>query len=94
VRGRARVVLDAADFTKVKQGDILIAPQTTPEYLSSLYRVKGFIVDEESLTSHSALYGKALRLPSIMGTEFARNVIQDGEEIELDATNGLIRRFV
>jgi len=52
------------------------------------------VVDEESLTSHAVLYGKALRLPSIMGTSFARNVIQDGEKIELDATNGLIRRLV
>lgn len=51
VRGPARIVLDASDFAKVKSGDILIAPQTTPEYLSSLYRVKGFVVDEESLTS-------------------------------------------
>lgn len=93
VRGLARIILDASDFPKVKTGDILIAPQTTPEYLSSLYRVKGFIVDEESLTSHAVLYGRALRLPSIMGTNFARNVIQDGEMIELDATNGLVRRM-
>lgn len=93
VRGIARVILDAGDFTKIRPGDILITPQTTPEYLSSLYRVKGFIVDEESLTSHAVLYGTALRLPSIMGTEFARNIIQDGEEIELDATRGLVRRL-
>ena len=93
VQGPARIVLDASDFSKVKTGDILIAPQTTPEYLSSLYRVKGFIVDEESLTSHAVLYGKALRLPSIMGTSFARNVIQDGETVELDATNGVVKRM-
>ena len=71
----------------------MIAPQTTPEYLSSLYRVKGFVVDEESLTSHAVLYGKALKLPSIMGAGFARNAIQDGEKIELDATNGLVRKL-
>jgi len=94
VRGKARIILDAADFNKIQSGDILITPQTTPEYLSALYRVKGFIADEDSLTSHSVLYGKALRLPSIMGTEYARNVIQDDEEIELNATNGLVRRFV
>jgi len=93
VRGQARIVLDASDFPKVKTGDILIAPQTTPEYLSSLYRVKGFVVDEDSLTSHATLYGKALKLPSIMGTNFARNVIQDGQMIELDATKGLVRRL-
>ncbi|MFH2004887.1 MAG: PEP-utilizing enzyme [Bacteroidota bacterium] len=93
VKGTARIVLDAADFSKIKVGDIIITPQTTPEYLSSLYRVKGFIVDEEALTSHAVLYGKALKLPSIMGTNFARNVIHDGEMIELDATRGFVRRL-
>ncbi len=93
VRGKARIILDSSDFEKVKDGDILIAPQTTPEYLSSLYRVKGFVVDEESLTSHAALYGQALKLPSIMGTEFARNAIEDGELVELNATKGFLKRL-
>jgi len=91
-RGPARVILDASDFPKVQEGDILIAPQTTPEYLSSLYKVKGFVVDEESLTSHAMLYAKALRIPAIIGTQFARNVIQDGEIVELDATAGVLKR--
>lgn len=90
VRGVARVVLDASDFTKVERGDILIAAQTTPEYLSSLYKVKGFVIDEESITSHAVLYGQALKLPSIMGTSFARSAIQDGEMIELDANRGMV----
>ena len=90
VTGVARIVLDAADFAKVERGDILIAAQTTPEYLSSLYKVKGFVVDEESLTSHAVLYGRALKLPSIMGTSFARSAIQDGEMIELDASRGMV----
>ena len=93
VKGTARIILDASDFDKLVEGDIIIAPQTTPEYLSLLYRAKGFVVDEESITSHAVLYGKALKLPSIMGTSFARNAIEDGEEIELDATNGVVRKL-
>ena len=93
VRGAVRIVLDAHDFPKVKEGDILVTSQTTPEYLSSLYKVKGFIVDEDSLTSHAMLYAKALKLPAIMGTQFARNVLTDGEKVELDATNGVIKRI-
>lgn len=93
VRGIARIVLDAADFGKIQKNDILITPQTTPEYLSSLYRVKGFVVDEESLTSHAVLYGKALEIPSIMGTVYARHAIKDGERVELDATNGTVKRL-
>lgn len=93
VRGRVRVVLDASDFNKIQNGDILVTAQTTPEYLSLLYRVGGYVVDEDSLTSHAVLYGKALKIPSIMGTTYARNVLKDGEEIELDADSGVITRL-
>jgi len=93
VRGIARIVLDSSDFPKIKSGDILITSQTTPEYLSLLYRVNGFVVDEDSLTSHAVAYGKALRIPSLMGTQYARNIIHDGEQIELDATLGLVKRL-
>ena len=93
VRGPVRIILDAGDFPKVQEGDILVAPQTTPEYLSSLYKVKGFVVDEDSITSHAMLYAKALRLPSLIATNFARNVLQDGEMVELDATNGVLKRL-
>lgn len=93
VRGIARIVLDASDFSKVKENDILIAPQTTPEYLSLLYKVKGFVVDEEAITSHAVLYGNALQIPSIMGTKYARNIIQDGDRVELNATEGILKRL-
>jgi|GEM_PF-1760835 len=93
VEGTARIILDASDFDKLVPGDIVIAAQTTPDYLSLLYRAKGFIVDEESFTSHAVLYGRALEIPSIMGTAVARSIIKDGEHIELDATNGVVRRL-
>ena len=93
VKGFARVILDSSDLQDIKQGDILIAPQVTPEFLSALYRVKGFVVDEDSATSHAALYGRVLKLPSIMGTQFARHAIQSGDIVELDATRGLLKKI-
>jgi phosphohistidine swiveling domain-containing protein len=93
VRGVARIVLDSSDFPKVQPGDILITSQTTSEYFSLLYRVNGFVVDEDSLTSHAVVCGKALKIPSLMATQFARTVLEDGEHIELDATHGLVKRL-
>ncbi len=93
VQGTARVVMDSSDISKIKPGDIIVSPQTTPEFLSALYRVKGFIVDESSLTSHAMFCGKALKIPSVMGAQFARHAIKDGETIELDATSGLVTRL-
>lgn len=92
VTGRAVIVRDVSDFPKVQKGDILITSQATPDYLSCLYRIHGLIVDEDSLTSHAVLYAKALKIPTIMGTQNARDTIMDGEKIELDATHGVAIR--
>lgn len=90
--GRAVVVRDVSDFPKVQKGDILITSQTTPDYLSCLYRVSGLVVDEDSLTSHAVLYAKALKIPTIMGTTNSCDTIMDGEKITLNATRGIIKR--
>ena len=92
-RGRAVIVLDAADFSKVQTGDILITSQPTPDFLSSLYRVAALVIDEDSLTSHGVLYAQSLRLPCIMGTGNVREIINDGEIIEVDAVRGTLRRI-
>lgn len=92
VSGRVVVVNDISDFPKVRKGDILCAAQATPEYLSCLYKAAGLIVDEDSVTSHAALYAKALELPTVMGTANAREILQDGETVVLDADNGMVLR--
>lgn len=91
--GRARVVLGQNDFKKVRAGDILIAPVTTPDYLSSLYKVAGFAVNEAGMTSHAVLYAKALRIPAVIGTQVATEVFRDGEKVELNATKGVIKKI-
>jgi phosphohistidine swiveling domain-containing protein/DNA-binding transcriptional ArsR family regulator len=93
VSGRAKIVLDQNDFRKVREGDILIAPMTTPDYLSSLYKVAGFVVNESTMTSHAVLYAKALKIPAIVGTELATEVFRDGEKVELNATKGVIKKY-
>jgi len=90
ITGKVKVVYDLSDFTKVEHGDILVTTQTTPEYLSCLYRVGGLIVDEYSLTSHASLYANALKIPAIMGTKYARTVLNDNQIITLDADSGII----
>ncbi len=92
IKGTAVVVLDAADFPKVTSGQILITSQTTPDFLSCLYRVKGLVVDEDSLTSHAVLYANALKIPTITSTQNAREIISDGESLTLNATKGIVSR--
>lgn len=93
VRGRVVVVNSVTELDKVQVGDILVTSQPTPDFLSSLYRVKGMIIDEDSITSHGVLYANSLKIPTVVGTGNAREILGDGESIELDAGKGIIRRL-
>lgn len=94
IKGRAVIVNSATDFDKVRTDDILITSQPTPDFLSSLYRVKGMIIDEDSLTSHGVLYANSLKIPTIIGTGNARDIINNDEIIEIDTRHGVVRRFI
>ncbi len=92
VRGAVKIVLGREDLNKVEEGDIVVAYQTTPQYLSCLYRAGGLIVDESNLQSHAVLYAKALKLPTIIGTEFGTKFFKDNDQVLLDATRGIAKK--
>jgi phosphohistidine swiveling domain-containing protein/DNA-binding transcriptional ArsR family regulator len=93
VRGSAKIVLSREDFNKVREGDIVVAHQTTPQYLSCLYRAGGLIIDESNPQSHAVLYAKALKIPTIIGAEFGTKFLKDGDKVFLDANKGIVKKI-
>lgn len=91
VRGIATIVNDDSDVVKIKQGTIVVASNITPNALSALFKTKGIILEEDSLTSHGTLYAKALKIPCIAGVLDARSIIREGQNIELQAGSGVIK---
>ena len=93
VKGKAKLVESQADLKKIRMGDILVSDYATPAYLSALYKAAGMVVNEGTLTSHAALYAKALKIPTIIGTEAATEVFKDGDNIEVDAVKGIVKKI-
>ncbi|MBI5389146.1 hypothetical protein HZB01_02070 [Candidatus Woesearchaeota archaeon] len=91
--GTVRVILTPADFSKMEKGDILVAPMTRPEY-TPLMKIAGAIVtDEGGVTSHAAIVSRELNVPCIIGVQHATTTLKDGEVVEVDAEEGVIRKI-
>ncbi len=93
VRGKVRIIKSKNDFYKMKKGDILVAPNTRPEYVPIMKIAGAIISDEGGLTCHSAIVSRELHIPCIVGVQSATAVLKDGELIEVDAKNGLIKKI-
>lgn len=91
VVGRVRILLDYNDTDKVEKGDIIVASMTTPDYISAMEKASGFITDEGGITCHAAIISREFNVPCIVGTVNATEKLRNGQMIELDAYNGIVK---
>lgn len=91
IKGQVKIVENKKEFKKIKKGDIIVAPMTSPEYLTVLKKVKAIITDEGGITCHAAIAARELGIPCVIGTKVATKVLKDGQTVELDTNRGVVK---
>ena len=86
----ARVVADPR--RPLPPGDhILVARSTDPGWLFLMIASKGMVVEKGSVLSHTAIMGRELGIPTVVGVRDATTHIADGDHIAIDGSTGEIR---
>ncbi len=93
VKGIAKIVLSANDIKKVKQGDILVASMTFPNFVPAMEKALAFVTDEGGILCHAAIVSREMRKPCIIGTKNATKILKDGDLVEVDADRGIVRKI-
>lgn len=91
VKGIVKVLNAIEDVKKIKKGDIVVSPMTSVLLYPYLKNVSAIITDEGGLTSHAAIISRELKIPCIVGTKIATQVLKDGDLVEVDADEGIVR---
>jgi phosphohistidine swiveling domain-containing protein/uncharacterized protein (UPF0216 family) len=91
VRGIAKIVTHQNDAEKVKKGDILVAQMTFPSFIAIMQKAAAFVTDEGSITCHAAIIAREMRKPCIVGTKNGTQILKDGDLVEVDANNGIVK---
>jgi phosphoenolpyruvate synthase/pyruvate phosphate dikinase len=89
--GRAKIVGDIDDISKVNHGDVIVSPMTTPDLMSALRRCVAIVTNFGGITSHAAIVAREFNIPCIVGTTDATEVIHDEDLVEVDANSGVVR---
>ena len=93
VVGIAKIVLSSQDFSKFKNGDILITAMTSVDFVPLMKIAAAFVTNEGGITSHASIVSRELNKPCIIGTKIATKVFKDGDLVEADANSGIIRKI-
>ena len=74
----------------MKKGEILVTEMTSPDYVPAMKKALGIITDEGGLTCHAAIVARELKVPCIIGTKFATEILKNGDLVKMNASSGIV----
>lgn len=86
--GRVRVVREVADLQDVKDGDVLVARLTDPDWEPVMRRVAAIVTDQGGRTAHAAIVSREFGIPCIVGSGNATQVLRNGDEVTISCSEG------
>lgn len=91
VESRTTVVLspESASFPR---GDILVARETDPSWITVFPLAAGILIERGSLLSHSAIVARELGIPAIVGIRGLTGSVVTGDRVLMDGGTGVVRR--
>ena len=88
--GPARVVMGEHEFDKVRRGDVVVCPMTSPAWSTVFPSVGALVTDTGGILSHPAIIAREHGIPAVVGTGSATSVLRDGETVTVDGTTGVV----
>jgi len=90
VRGRVRLILRGDDLNNL-DNKIVVAPMTSIKFVPYVKNIIGIITDEGGIACHAAIISRELNVPCVVGTKNATKILKNGNLVELDANNGIVK---
>jgi len=86
--GVVKIIMTPAEIGKIKTGDILVAPQTNPDYVPAMKKAAAIVTEKGGRTSHAAIVSRELGIPAVVGAEGATKILKDGMVISVNGLTG------
>lgn len=88
--GKVKKITTADDLLDLKGGEMVVVSKASRDMLSQLQKAGGVITDYGGITSHVAIVLRELKVPCVVGTGIATQVLQEDTVITVDGKTGNI----
>ncbi|KQY37269.1 MULTISPECIES: phosphoenolpyruvate synthase [Nocardia] len=86
--GHTRVLATPDTGSLLRDGEVLVAPMTNPDWLPTLARAAAVVTDSGGMTCHAAIVARELGIPCIVGARDATTTLTDGTLVTVDGSTG------
>jgi phosphoenolpyruvate synthase/pyruvate phosphate dikinase len=90
VQGRVKVFRHATD-KQLLPGEILVARATDPGWTPLFINARGIILEIGGALQHGAVVAREYGIPCVSGLDDATSKLKDGQLVEVDGSNGIVR---
>jgi len=70
------------------EGAVLVCSVTTPDYVLLMRKAAAIVTDQGGILSHAAIVARELKVPCVVGTGNATEVLRNGQTVRVVATSG------
>jgi phosphohistidine swiveling domain-containing protein len=88
--GTVRVIHSEAEFDRLRPGEVLVCPVTSPVWSVLFPRVGALVTDSGGVLSHPAIIAREFRVPAVVATRFGTAQLRDGQVVTVDGTTGTV----
>merc|ERR1711879_985562 len=87
-KGKVRVVHSIDQMDQVKDGDVLVADMTDPDWEPVMKRSAAIVTNRGGRTCHAAIIARELGIPAVVGCEDATDTLKEGQEVTVSCAEG------
>lgn len=88
--GVVKILKSPKEIDKIKTGDVLVAPMTSPDYVPAMKKASAIITNEGGMTSHAAIVSREMGIPCVVGTKTGTKVLNEGDVVTVNGSTGEI----
>jgi pyruvate,water dikinase len=86
--GTVRVVANASQMDRVKEGDILVTDMTDPNWEPVMKVAAAIVTNRGGRTCHAAIIARELGIPAVVGCGEATRRLKDGQQVTVSCAEG------
>ena len=86
--GTVRVIPDASQMARVKQGDVLVTDMTDPNWEPVMKLAAAIVTNRGGRTCHAAIIARELGIPAVVGCGDATGRLKDGQPVTVSCAEG------
>ncbi len=90
VKGTVRIIASPGDFARIEPGDVIVIKEADIDRIDDIKKASAILSEEGGLTSFSAIIGREMNVPVVVGIKDATTRFKPGMSVTIDVITGMV----